>query len=68
MSETVSKLLDEYVDGAGETARFIGYVDKFFDCLNVKHLSDADRTRKPFRKPYTSENDERFQVKLFFLL
>ena len=48
-----------------ETARFIKYMDQFFDCLNGRSLEEAEHTRKPFLAPYRSEDDERFQVSFF---
>ena len=48
-----------------ETARFIGLMDRFFDCLNSRSLEEAERKRKPDLAPYRSEMDERFEV-IFF--
>ncbi len=44
------------------TEEFIRYADKFFDCLNVRSLSEWVLKRKPDRKPYSSPEDERLKV------
>lgn len=43
-----------------ETVKFIRYCNKFFDCLNGAHSSQAGRHRKPDLAAYTSLDDERF--------
>ena len=45
----------------GHTARYCDMIDKFFDCANVRNSTEGERTRKNFRKPYTSVDDERFE-------
>ena len=63
MSETVGKLLLQYAgENAKETANFILMVDKFFDCTNVRHRNESSQKLKPFCTPYTTVNDERFEV------
>ena len=42
------------------TAKFCEFMDKFFDCTNVRSCTEGQRALKPFRMPYTSINDERF--------
>jgi hypothetical protein len=46
----------------GETAKFICLVDRFFDCLNVRSLTEGFKKKKPDLMPYTSADDSRFQV------
>eukprot|EP00794_Sanderia_malayensis_P010387 gene10387-11468_t len=41
------------------TADFCGKMDGFFDCLNVQDLKEHEMKKKPFLKPYTSQDDER---------
>ena len=61
LSETMYKVLQLYGGPmAQETAKFCFYLDRFFDCCNVRSLSEGSRSRKPFCKPYTSVDDERF--------
>eukprot|EP00795_Rhopilema_esculentum_P017480 gene17480-9089_t len=61
MSETVGKVMHEYGSpDSSETAKMILMMDKFFDCCNTRSLSEGDRKRKPFLKPYTDINDSRF--------
>ena len=45
---------------AAATAKLCEMVDAFFDCLNVRSVTEHQRKRKPFLAPYTSVNDERF--------
>lgn len=63
MSDTVSKAIQlTGGNGAQETAKFIGMVDKMFDCMNVSSLSRGKLQRKPFVQPYRSSNDFRLAV------
>ena len=57
-------MLTYYAPAMEETAKFIGLVDRFFDCLNGRSLDEAIRTRKTDLSPYRSVNDPRFQVML----
>ena len=43
-----------------ETARFCGMMNDFFDCTNVRSLTEFVRKRNQFIKPYESSDDERF--------
>lgn len=47
---------------AFETAYFISKIDKFFDCLNVRHYLQGKHVRKSFLQPYRSKTDFRFDV------
>lgn len=61
MSSSVANVMTTYgLPEFSETAHFISLVDRFFDCLNTRSLTEADRRRKPDLKPYTSDNDTRF--------
>ena len=61
LSGTMSKVLQLYGGPmCQETAKFCSFMDGFFDCCNVRSLTEGSRSRKPFCKPYTSINDERF--------
>ena len=63
MSETVGKLLLAYGGpDAQETGKFVLMIDKFFDCLNVRNKFEGKHKMKPFCEPYTSLEDERFNV------
>ncbi|PFX18846.1 putative RNA-directed DNA polymerase from transposon BS [Stylophora pistillata] len=46
--------------GTAATAKLCEVIDGFFDCLNVRSMTEHQRKRKPFLAPYTSVNDERF--------
>ena len=69
MSQSVSKAL-ECVIGADSkaTANFIDIVDKMFDCLNVRNLTDGKKSRKTFQAPYRSGRDFRLQVCHSFMI
>ena len=47
---------------ASETSKFILFMDKFFDALNVHNYTHGVHARKPFQMPYTSPNDKRLKV------
>ena len=46
----------------GETADFVEYFDKFFDCLNASSLSGGQRKNKKNRYPYRTGEDDRLNV------
>ena len=48
-----------------ETQRFVKMFDKLFDCLNVRHPTEHIHKRKPFLRPYTSKEDDRFDVRMY---
>ena len=52
-------LLDERAE---ETAKFVEYFNKFFDCLNVRNLMEGKHSRCPDKSPYRSSNDARLKV------
>ena len=61
LSDTTSKILTEFgTDAMTETAKLCGYMDKFFDCLNVRSRTESRNKRKPFLAPYVDVNDQRF--------
>ena len=51
---------DEY----NETARFCHMLDRFFDCLNTHSIGEGWNKRKPDLEPYTSDQDERLNVRM----
>ena len=48
LSESVSNILYEYYPDAHGTAELCVYMDKFFDCLNVRNRKEGDHKRKDF--------------------
>ena len=63
ISTTVANALDSfYGQEVQGTVKFIRMFDKFFDCLNTRSLTEADRNRKPNVAPYKSPNDQRLKV------
>ena len=43
-----------------ETARFCGMMNDFFDCKNVRSLTESVRKKNQLIRPYESPDDERF--------
>lgn len=63
LSESVSKALQLIQGGqAGETAKLVDHMDKFFDALNVSNFTEGKKNRKPFQTPYRSDTDFRLTV------
>ena len=61
LSRSMSVALREFASSDTEqTATYCENLDAFFDCINVRSLTEANRKRKPFLRPYTTINDERF--------
>ena len=42
--------------------KFIGLMDKFFDCMNVQNTFSGKKSRKSALLPYESVHDWRFKV------
>ena len=62
LSGTTSQALTTFGPSeAAATALYCDYLDKFFDCLNVKNCNEYVFKRKLMLKPYTSLDDERFE-------
>lgn len=47
---------------AKETARFVDFFDKFYDCLNVSNFTNGTRYNKKFQHPYRHGEDPRLKV------
>ena len=58
-------LLDAHDNTVEETAKFIGMIDKFFDCLNVTDMNSGRKKRKSFQSPYRKVDD--FRLKVYIL-
>ena len=52
-------------EDAKETAKFVDFFDKFFDCLNVGDFETGMKTRNTFKAPYRSSSDFHLKVQLF---
>ena len=62
MSSTVANALELHYPGQTvETVKFIRHVNKFFDCLNTRHMHEGTRKRNDDLKPFQSTEDERLQ-------
>lgn len=62
LSEQVAHALEQTREEVLETIKFIRYMDKFFDCLNVTNLEVGYHKRKRFQDPYISSKDFRLKV------
>ena len=63
LSLTVASAFSHYsLEETEETEKFVWYFDKFFDCLNVRSLSECVHSRKPDLRPYRNPDDPRLQV------
>ena len=66
-SETIANALEYYGNSASsETQKFVHLMDKFFDCLNVRNLTEYIKKRKPNLEPYTDASDPRFKVSFHY--
>ena len=65
LSESVSKALKlANKTCAEETSKFIEYMDKFFDPLNVSNFTGGKTSRKPFQNPYCYDADFHITVNM----
>ena len=61
LSRTVAITLEESGDEEVlGTSQFCRMMNDFFDCTNLRSLTEHDRKRNHFIKPYSSQDDERF--------
>ena len=61
LSKSVAIALEETKnDEVLGTAQFCRMMNDFFDCTNVRSLTEHERKRNPLIKPYSSPDDERF--------
>ena len=60
----MAKLLKYYDDpDTTETQKFIEYFDRFFDCLNTRHLREGIQKIKEDLHPYYEPTDKRLEVR-----
>lgn len=63
LSERVALALEQTErDDVSETVKFVRYMDKFFDSLNVTNFNAGIHKKKLFQEPYTSKDDFRLKV------
>ena len=61
LSKSVAIALEEAEnDEVLGTAEFCRMMNDFFDCTNVRSLTEHEKKRNPLIKPYSSQDDERF--------
>ena len=61
LSQSVATaLVEKGNDDVLGTAEFCKMMNNFFDCANVRSLTEHVRRRNDFIKPYVSQDDERF--------
>ncbi len=61
MADALAYFSDE---STTETENFVRMFDRFFDCLNVRSLSEWKSKLKPDLQPYTSPDDSRLKVRV----
>ena len=62
ISSTVANVIRNYYgEETHGTAKLRKYMDKFFDCLNVRNQIGGLKKRKSFLQPYTDLKDECFK-------
>ena len=60
LSKTMSVALSTFeTPESTATAEYCEMIDSFFDCLNVRSLTEGRRKIKPLLEPYVNQNDER---------
>ena len=63
LSASVAHALEYYGDDdTVETIKFIKMFDRFFDCFNVRCISECVQKRKPDLRPYRDPSDSRIKV------
>ena len=61
MSNTVANAMEHTAgDQVRETVLFIRMMDKFFDIMNIKDVTEWQQKRKDNLRPFTNVGDERF--------
>ena len=62
LSNSVAELLEKkYGDEVAETVKFIRHMNRFFDCLNTRHLYEGTNKIQGDKEPYIDMNDPRFE-------
>ena len=64
-SKSVADALIFMNDDTVETEKFVRIMDQFFDCLNVRSISEGVRQLKPNLRPYRNSDDERLMVRKY---
>ena len=63
LSERVALALEQTKrDDVSETIKFVQFMEKFFDSLNVTNFNNGIHKKKLFQEPYTSKDDFRLKV------
>ena len=66
ISATVGKVMEQYgTEEMSETSKFCLLFNRFFDCCNVRSLTEGHQKRNPDLMPYESPDDPRLQVFIF---
>lgn len=52
-------------DQTAETRKFVKNFDRFFDCMNVRCISEGRKERKPDLRPYCGPCDSRLAVSVY---
>ena len=60
LSSTMTSILNHHVENElSHTSKYFDIIDQFFDCMNVRIVSEHIRKRKNKVAPYTAVDDER---------
>ena len=61
LSSSVANVITQYYPQDWQsTASLCHFMDRFFDCLNVRNQNEGKTKRKEFLKPFRDVNDPRF--------
>ena len=60
LSKTMAVAPTNFTPDSKATAKYCEMIDLFFDCLNVRSVTEGKIKNKPFLDPYRSQNDPRF--------
>ena len=63
LSNSVAKALNYfYLDETAETEEFVWKFNRFFDCMNVRSMTEGVEKRNPDLRPYRDSEDDRLKV------
>ena len=64
MSKSVADAIAlEEDESLTETERFVRNFNKFFDCMNIRCLTEHIHSRNPDKKPFYDTDDKRLKVR-----
>ena len=66
--ETMEQQYQSVYKDTSETKRFCRMFNYLFDCLNTRHLFEAEHKRNDTLLPYKSKDDSRLKVCLYIYM